>query len=835
MIHRSRPGLSRVWGFLAVAALAGCQTAPTGAEAPIPPSARVRVVFTPQDHHAEQCLKALAASLEEVPDGVLFYDRDSRIRVTPPRGQGIEPYHCHVRHRVGNEICDSVVCQDAKGFVEVDLSRFDRPETLLVTSSALVWKSRKNGVKPAPGAPRPPDDPIMAPYAMSFRLVPSDQVEVLTSIQPFRYEVASPLGKLQVFVQSFNRRDFLCTWIDAGRKLGPLIAEDPHVYYRPEEGVIPPRLTVDVFDAATGKAWQRAGTWHLPETIVREEDPAKKPFVLRTARRDLVAFNAPPGVDLAVPTEPAGTSARIQARFSGLGEKDAIRLTLAARVPVRLNLDFNVRTQSDEINSGKREANYVVGLNPDDPYPLTAALVHRFTQPWRMTGGMYRPEPPLGVGTVTLDREGPETLPRLPKRVVAPKYASHYDWVLFLGDGKGRAGQVDQGLLDCYQGKGPDEGPSPNIPPPPIDIPGGGVPPPLPVVPPPPPSLVIPPGGGTHQPGMGGSGLLGGLGPSKGDEDPPPPRPGKITINLSCPLGPEGCHQDPEACKCPDHLWTMGQLMGIIAPAFPGAADLSWSGLHGDMAPCCKKSLAGMLRVSTWSVDFQLHQTWYDVAVKFGPCAGKEMPPKQIPPKPPEKPKEEPPKPGGAPAPGPGPGGPGKPPPPADPRPPGPTVDPARSPLTIIEGRGLRGEPQPLAWLVGLGSALSSPVTDPNLMVATTRIAAALGLPLEGGPTRACPVELLNPKVLSVVLEVKRLNEESFRSAYWGSPESSLDRTMDLLGGGPLLDLFVQGVAGSLSGAPPAVVGPPISPCGALGIEFVAILGLIKLLRRRRG
>ena len=238
MNPKSRLSISQVLGILAVAALAGCQSVPTGPGAPIPPNARVRVVFTEQDHDAGKCLKALSASLEEVPDGVLFYDRDSRIRITPPRGRGIEPYHCHIKHAVGPEKMDSVIYQDSKGLLEVDLGRFDRPETLIVTSAAMVYKTRKNGVKPPPGAPRPPDDPIMAPYSMSFRLVPSDQAEVLTSIQNFRYEVRPPAGltPLSVMVQSFNRMDVLVTWIDAGKKLDALIAEDPHVYFRPQEG-----------------------------------------------------------------------------------------------------------------------------------------------------------------------------------------------------------------------------------------------------------------------------------------------------------------------------------------------------------------------------------------------------------------------------------------------------------------------------------------------------------------------------------------------------------------------------------------------------------------------
>ena len=141
----------------------------------------------------------------------------------------------------------------------------------------------------------------------------------------------------------------------------------------------------------------------------------------------------------------------------------------------------------------------------------------------------------------------------------------------------------------------------------------------------------------------------------------------------------------------------------------------------------------------------------------------------------------------------------------------------------------------PSVFQGALGQAISSPPLDPNLAALSRRIASSLGLPVEGGSTLALPVELCNPDILALAIDFKKKDEEDFLNAYYGRAESSLEKTMELMSRGPQLDLFVQGILRSVAGGGgvPPVVPPP--HCGALGIEFVALLGLVRLLKGRRG
>ncbi len=297
---------------------------------------------------------------------------------------------------------------------------------------------------------------------------------------------------------------------------------------------------------------------------------------------------------------------------------------------------------------------------------------------------------------------------------------------------------------------------------------------------------------------------------------------GNITVNLSCPWKPKTCGEDPANCKCPPHLWVMSDLMGIMTPAFPGACDFAWFGPHADTTPCCATGLAGVLRVSYWGVNFQLIQDWYQVSVHFGPCFGKKGPPPPPPP-PPNKPKEDPGKPptGGGGGFG---GGPGI-------RPPSvPPGAPADATLTVREGPVLDMANIPAVFQQPLGSAASSPVVDPNLSVLSANIVSSLDLAPGGGSTFALPVSLFNPQVLAMALDLRKRDTQDFLNAYYGRAQSSLNDTLDMLDSRPQLDLFVQGVL-SVAGIP--AVPPP--HCGALGIEFLALLGLVRLLKRRRG
>ena len=83
---------------------------------------KVESVFLPPDHELSACItKGLAASYLTQTDGVLFFEKDSKIRVTPPRGGMTEKYHLHLIHRVAGEELDYVAMQEKNGLLELDL------------------------------------------------------------------------------------------------------------------------------------------------------------------------------------------------------------------------------------------------------------------------------------------------------------------------------------------------------------------------------------------------------------------------------------------------------------------------------------------------------------------------------------------------------------------------------------------------------------------------------------------------------------------------------------------------------------------------------------------
>src|SRR5438105_11764042 len=105
-----------------------------------------------------------------------------------------------------------------------------------------------------------------------------------------RYEVTTEAGSLFLMVSSFSKRDQLLTLIDTERSLGPLMAEDPYIYLEGEDGAVPPRITVEVMRPGGKQPWQKAATYHIPEAADRFTNPTDRPFVLRTRKRDLIAF-----------------------------------------------------------------------------------------------------------------------------------------------------------------------------------------------------------------------------------------------------------------------------------------------------------------------------------------------------------------------------------------------------------------------------------------------------------------------------------------------------------------------------------------------------------------
>jgi len=621
-----------------LAAFIGCQAVDLRSG---PPSLEVSTLFVDrQSHDAHECLKGLAKSYSDFPDGVLFFDKTSKVKAVPPRRAKSEPYHAHVLHRVaGGQVLDHVAVQDGSGLIEVDLSRFDDPECLIVTSAPLHLKEQES----TPGAEAlvAPAEGVIPAYTMSLKLVPSDQWEILVNQNPARVELETPWGTLHTFVQAFNRRDMFLSWHDPKKTLRTLIEQDPYVYLKQADAYLPPRLTVEV--ATDGVTWQRAGTWPMPEWIDRlEGEDAKKPFVFRIPERPLFSFEPPARVDLTMPKDPVATTARIDARFTGVRTKEALKFVLACAYPLRGKGDFAARIQTHDITASDRTGSYTAALDGLDPaaFPLTAAITHRFINPWSMQGGMYRPVPPREkIVLAALPKPGPR---RLHSSVFMPRYASHYDFLAFFGDA-GAKGRY-RSLAEAYHGR-PGDGPSPNIIPPPV------------FGPPPTPLPVPPPGGDgddptNNRPGGGplGAGMVGAGGGDKNDPDPPPGMPG-ITVTLQCP-GKGGCGMNN--CTCPNHMWTQSAVMNGIWSAFAptGPADISFFGAHGASAPCHKVTPIAVVRVSYWGVGFQLIHVFYQVSVTFQPCVGFDQPPPPPPPPPPVPP-------GGGPVGGSGSGGPG--------------------------------------------------------------------------------------------------------------------------------------------------------------------------------
>jgi hypothetical protein len=698
----------RLGSVLLVLSWLGCQTLPR--EAPADRSqVKVELVFVEgAGHPIGACLKEYGQNLVDWPDGVLFYDRDRdpRIRVTPPRGPHAEPVHVHLLHRVGGELMDYVLSQGENGLIDLDLRRFDQPEKLVISTAGWRAREKESGVHEIGSgqAKRPPAAPL-PPYSISFRLLPWDQAEVVGSLQNFRRDIQTELGTLWFFVQAFNRGDMMLTWLDRTRSLDVLIKEDPYIYVRPGDGYVPPRLVVDVLEGRSGgKLVQRSGTWFIPDTVV-DHRPGKtnpkadeQPFVLRTPRRELIAFGPPPRVDFSLPEDPPATTARLTARFAGLRRTDALRLVLAAQVPTTRDPEnFSVRLQSKEIIHETQTESFLVDLSDFDRFPVTTAVSHRFTQPWVVQGGRYNPQPPIAVANVSL--RGGE-LPKLHAKIAAPRYASHYDWISFWGSD--RAGKDRTSLADLYWsgpfGGGPPNGPSPNLAPPP----------PGPVGPPPgglPPGPGTPPAGQNPAAGQGGGGFGGGGGGPGGGGGG---GNGDITLNLFCSPKPQGCGHDPANCKCNPHLWTMQDVMGIIVPAFPGACDFAWAGLHGAHVPCHQKTPIGNVRVSFWGQGFHLIQKWYSVSVVFGPCVGKKGPPPV----------------GG------GGGGLGKP-EVGQPKPEngagGSLAVTLPGQLTLTEPLTGDGTPPTAGLTSWTGTSSATPYNDPNLILRATDVASALG------------------------------------------------------------------------------------------------------------
>jgi len=629
--------------LVVLAGFAACRTAPDrgGAKSN---KLEVSLVFVEPDHRLAACQKELGGWLLDNPDSVLFWSPDSKIRVTPPRPGGASRYHAHLFHRVGQTRAEWVGHQDKDGLIEVPIGRFDEPEALVITSAARRY-SRADSDGEGPSERNGPSEAITPPYTLSFKLVSAELAETILPLQRHRFEIRTPVGTLFFLSSSFNRKDQLLTWVDPRRKLSALIEEDPYIHLRSHDGVIVPRVRVDVLSTKTGNLWQRAGTWHLPETIDRPGNKEERPFALRTAKRELISFGPPPTLDLDLPDEPPGTSAPVGVRFKGVGPEDALTFALAAAYPAGPKGEYAFRIQTDTITADKLSRTYSCSLDHLDvsSFPLVSALTHRLRTPWVLTGGRYAPVPPRGTATVPLVSQA---APRgLHARIVSPRYASHFDLIEFLGEG--RMGKKGSSVLDDYLGRPPGDGPDdPNlVPPPPGGPPGGGIVPPPPTIPPPPGGDD---GGGGQRDPLRGLGGIGGGGnsncgcgqngmncpdatnPCKGTcgqgcpgngHCKPNGQAGVLKVVLPCPPKGKSCGKMEAECKCPPHPWNFTAVLGALQAWFipQGAADVDWHGIHGATGACHQWTYVADARVFQW-VGIRQVSKMYRVYVTFKPC-----------------------------------------------------------------------------------------------------------------------------------------------------------------------------------------------------------------------
>ncbi len=752
---------------LSLALSAGCRTlGPEGGQKQTTLSA----LFTEREHKLRACMrdKAFEDSFTKLPDSVLFFDADSRIRIKPPRAPGAEVYHAHLLQRVGGQLLDQCFPQDAQGLIEIDLARYSDPESLIISSAAHELRElapSATAQKADPAAK--PEAAILPPYIVSYRLLPAETASDVLALQPFRYEIDTPLGTLTLLATSFNRMDQQLTLIDPGpeRKLSAFLAEDPYIGLARHDVAIIPRLTVEVQEK-TGQTWQRTGTWHMPAGLERVMKPGEKPFVLRLGDRDLISFEQPPRVDFKLPDHASGTSARIGASFTGLREKDELKFVLAGLYPLGQSADFGASVSTHDVDARTKDAQYSVSLEglPREAFPLTGSLTHRLVTPWRLTAGRFAPEPPRGkVVLKTLDSPKPG---KGPGHVLFARYASHYDFLLFFG---GSGHERSSGLASAFRkDQDKDAGPSPNLTPPPGGSGGDSA---LLILPKPPAfsAASSPAGGGA----MGGgddspckcgkdgvncpasqnrcNGRCGQHCQCKDKDE----QDNSITIPLTCEKKGTGC-QHLNACHCGSHSWIQADCLGIIQGLAGGAADLSWFGPQGGMAPCHTETPVARLRVSFWGQGIHLKQTWYTVKVTFGPCTPKPPPKKKKETgDPPEKAKDsdEPPANSG-----------------------GPTSGNYSQAI-------VRGNPGPLTGgaLIGGGPntntvpqrTSSHPYNDPGLMGMGAQMSGLLqGLGALGNSV-TLPVDVFSPPSFARLRSEIEGNLLAFSQAYWGGESAA--------------------------------------------------------------
>lgn len=574
--------------FVVAVGLVALLACAVGGPRPAPPREHViECVFQAPEHTVESCLHGLGPSLLGLPDSKLFFEKDSVLRIHTPPGFEFEPHHAHLFHRVDVHLVEQVLGPaDAKtGILTINLADYAKPEKLIVTSA-------DHRATPTPAA-KPEaaalGAAILPPYALSFDLVSkAGGAATLLSLQPFKYELESPLGTLQLLVTPANRGDMLLSLVDLDQKLSRTFKE-AYFHYRPADAALAPRLTVEV-ETAAGRTWQRTGAWPVPPgalaAIKGAEGPDAFTFALRTFRKDLIPFGPPAELMLAYPKDAPQVTANLTARISGMRKNGSCRLVIAHAVPDdRAARSYSFKTQTVGLTHDAPEQSFGVDLSHVDAsrFPVTAAVTHRLVTAWTTKSGLYAPEPPIATYRVAaLEPDGPAA----PAHIIAASSAAYYDLVNFSGM-SGLPG------LRLMRQLGATGGTSPNTTPTDAGSDGSG--------------WTDPgwSGGGTGWawtptgggPGAGGSSASSSSGsgsnlnwaPEMIPPPPNPPAPPEIDVRLKC-----GCKYAVE-CKCPPHMWNMIDVMNrIMASKYVvdsagrkyEVADYAWFGSHGASVPC---------------------------------------------------------------------------------------------------------------------------------------------------------------------------------------------------------------------------------------------------------
>lgn len=640
----------RFWGTsfaIALGLFGGCQAGEPRSDAA--PHAKVEVRWVAPDHRLEDCVRGgeLARSYITTPDSVLFYSKErDTVRVFVPAKPGAVRYHAHILSRVGRETVDVPIAEEiSDGTITIPLSKFEDPDLLVITSCSRYVKSP--GVAQA-YSDRPTEEEaaglVQPPYVLSFKLVAAEdqrEIEMILALNHFRTEISTDAGaRLFVMTAPFSRRDYLVTILDPRRALTSIIEEEPEVYVPREDGVTPPRIRIDV--SRGNVVWQRASTFPITGSADRPATTGDKSLVLRTKKRDLCAFAVPPRVNLVLPKDPPATSAVIKGMALGLGKKDRLRYILGCAYPTGPNGDYAARAQELEFAPGAEHQTLVEDLGHLQKFPVTAGLVQRLVQPWRLTAGRFSAEDPLGKVTVPLVPSA-EKETRFAKWL-APKFASHVDYLTFwgpAGTAKDTAPDIDSSI-DV-----PDD---PNMAPPPSS-PASGNGPGAPTSEQPQGFGVL--GGGPDSTcgcGKDGGACPNRQAPCRGHCGQACPgngccqnnnqKGGDWYITFPCPPKHKGCGKSEADCKCGRHQWTSATITSTVAATLKATtnnfADIDPPQKPSGYSPCHEWEHVCNVRAWFWNQNAGLgigaaakmqYSKMYRIFVRFAPCVKRAVPP----------------------------------------------------------------------------------------------------------------------------------------------------------------------------------------------------------------